>query len=288
MGTGLRVLLLLVTVVWGWTFPVVKQAVAVYGVLAFLTVRFALAAFIVSIAGVWRGTRRSWQVGGAIGLVLAIAYLLQTFGIRHTSATNSGLITGLFVVFAPLWNRLLYGVRIDRIHVGAVAASCIGLLLLTGVGVSPPGVGDLLTLGCALCFGLHICLLDRHAAAHDACALAAAQLSVATIVFAAAWPICEPISFPSMPVWPALVLTAVGATAGGFTILTMAQRYLPAVQVAVILSMEPLFAALFGRLLEGDRLTLVQLLGGAIMVAALLVANVHHARTNAIERNSTP
>jgi len=271
-------LLLLVTLVWGGTFPVVKDAVAAYGVMGFLAVRFALAAVAMLPVGLRYATRGSWRTGGAIGLVLAAAYLLQTFGIRYTSATNNGLITGLFVVFAPLWNRVLFGVRTDRIFAGAIAASVCGLVLLTGAGVAPPTIGDALTLGCAVCFGLHIALLDRHAREHSPWALALAQLAVAAAAFTLVWPMVEPLRLPSAPVWGALLLTGLVASAGGFTTQTAAQRRLPAVRVAVILTMEPVFATLFGRALADDRLGALQLAGGAVMVIALLVANIHQAR----------
>ena len=274
-AVGLSVLLLLVTVVWGWTFPVVRDAVAAYGVVAFLATRFAMAAVVLAPIGLRRATRASWRAGAGIGLVLVAAYLLQTFGIRLTSATNSGLITGLFVVFAPLWNRLLFGVRTDRIFAAAIATSVVGLALLTGAGAGPPTLGDALTLGCAILFGLHIALLGRYAREHDPWALVLAQLAVAAVVLAVAWPLSEPFTAPSGAVWGALLLTGLAATAGGFTIQTAAQRHLPAVRVAVILTMEPVFATFFGRALAGDRLGLLQLAGGALMVAALLVANIH-------------
>jgi drug/metabolite transporter (DMT)-like permease len=284
----LTVALLLVTVVWGWTFPIVKDAVAAYGVVGFLAVRFALASAALAPWGVRRATRGSWTTGGAIGLVLGAAYLLQTFGIRYTSATNSGLITGLFVVCAPLWSRVLYGVRTDRVSAAAIAASLVGLVLLTGTGLQRPSLGDLLTLGCAVAFGLHIALLDRHSAGHDPRALALGQLTAATAMFVLAWPLSEPLRLPSGPVWGALLLTALVATAGGFTIQTAAQRRLPPVRVAVILTMEPVFATLFGWLLAGDHLGPLQFAGGAVMVAALLVANTHGARQDRAVPASEP
>jgi drug/metabolite transporter (DMT)-like permease len=271
---ALTLLLVGVTVVWGWTFAVVKEAVSRYGVVSFLAIRFALAAVVMAPFAVRRATRRSWLTGAGIGSVLAVGYLFQTFGIRDTSATNSGLITGLFVVFAPLWNRAVFGVRLPWELWVAVAVSVLGLGLLTGAGPAPPRLGDLLTLGCAVSFGLHIALLDRYAKAHDAAALALAQLACSTVMFAGAWPATEPLHAPPETVWWALILTGVVATAGGFTAQTAAQRRLPGIRVALILTMEPVFAALFGWLLAGDRLTGTQWLGGALMVAALLVANV--------------
>lgn len=280
-------LLLGVTLVWGWTFPAVKQAVATYGVIAFLATPFALAAVVVAPVGVRRATRASWVTGGAIGLVLAAAYAFQTFGIRATTATNSGLITGLFVVFAPVWNRIIFGVRAGRVFAVAALISLCGLALLTGAGPVTPTVGDLLTLCCAVCFGLHIALLDHYAARHDESALALAQLAVAAAVFLMIWPVTHPLVLPtSATVWQALVVTGVIASAAAFWIQTAAQRRLPATHVTMILTMEPVFAAMFGRLLAGDRLTAVQVVGASLMVAALLAWNVH--RAGAFRANGEP
>ena len=272
------ILLLGVTLVWGWTFPVVQEAVSGYGVMAFLAMRFSIATVAMLPLARKKTTKGSWKVGAAIGLVLAAAYLFQTFGIRHTTATNSGLITGLFVVCAPLWNRVLYKVRTDRVFAGAAAASLVGLAMLTGTWPPQPALGDILTLGCAICFGLHIALLDRYADQFRSSALALAQLAAAAAIFLVVWPAVDPLQLPeSASVWGALVLTGVVASAGGFWVQTAAQRRLPAIRVAMILSMEPVFAAIFGWLLAGDRPNGVQIAGGVVMVIALLVANVHEA-----------
>src|SRR5215216_4867568 len=123
MGKNLIYTLLLVgvTAVWGWTFVVVQDAISAFGVLGFLALRFALASAALSpilLSGV---TRRTLLVGGGIGLVLAAGYLFQTLGLLYTTPTNSGLITGLFVVFAPLADRLLFGASISQQVVLAVA-----------------------------------------------------------------------------------------------------------------------------------------------------------------------
>jgi len=274
-------LLVGVTAVWGWTFAVVKEAVAGYGVVSFLAIRFALGAMAMGLLAARGSTRAAWGIGAGIGVVLAAGYLFQTFGIRSTTATNSGLITGLFVVFAPAWNRVLFGVRIPRVCCAAVATSLAGLALLAGAGPVRPTVGDLLTLGCAVCFGAHIALLDRYAKGHDAAALALAQLTAAAAIFAATWPAVDPLRLPTAKVWQALVLTGLVASAGGFYAQTAAQRRLPAIRTALILTMEPVFATFFGRLLAGDRLAALQWVGAALMVAALLAASLYQPRVPA-------
>jgi drug/metabolite transporter (DMT)-like permease len=271
-------LLIGVTLVWGWTFPVVQDAVDGFGVVAFLAIRFTIASLAMIPLAAKHMTRESWKVGGAIGLVLAISYLFQTWGIRHTTATNSGLITGLFIVFAPLWNRVLFGVKADKVFVGAALASLIGLGLLTGSGPTPLTIGDLLTLGCAIGFGLHIALLGRYSQGHRSSALAIAQLSAAALVFIVVWPFVDPLKLPSSPsVWQALLLTGIVASAVGFWVQTAAQRRIPATRIAMILTMEPVFATFFGYQLAGDRLVGIQIAGGVIMVVALLISNIHQA-----------
>jgi drug/metabolite transporter (DMT)-like permease len=272
--------------VWGWTFSVVKEAVDGYGVLAFLTIRFSLAIALLAPIALRRTTRATWRAGFLVGLSLAGGYLLQTYGVRYTSASNNGLITGLFVVFAPLCNWALFRVRTTPVFWLTVSLSVLGLSLLTG-GVSGFAFGDALTLGCSVCFGLQIALLDRHSPEHSAVGLAFTQLTVATVIFAVAWPFAEPFVLPPPDVWQAIVLLAVFATAGGFLLQTLCQRDLPAVRAAVLLSMEPVFAALFGYLVAGDRLSHRQLLGAAVMVAAVVLAEVLPAAKRAQLRRQT-
>ena len=273
-------LLLAVVAVWGWTFSLMKGPVEAYGVVSFLAVRFAIGAGAISLAAARRTTWRTLRVGGPIGLVLAGAYLVQTYGLRHTTATNTGLITGLFIVFAPLANRLLFGVRTRPALWGAIGISVVGLGLLAGGGLNGVALGDVLTLGAAALFGLHIALLDRYAKPHDAVVLAQGQLTAAAAVFLVAWPLIEPVRLPPSgwgmdAVWPALLVTGLVATAAAFLVQTYVQQRLRAVQAAMIIVTEPLFAALFGYLVRGDRLTGVQMAGAALMVAALVLVEVY-------------
>ena len=175
--------LLLVTVVWGWTFVVVRDAVTAYSVLGFLALRFTIASLCLGPFSFKRLTRGTFVPGAGIGICLAGGYLLQTYGLRHTTPTNSGLITGLFVVFAPVASYILFRVRIDRVLLLPLGTCLVGTLLLVGGSPEAIRIGDGLTLGCAACFGLHIALLSHYAHRHDATALALAQM-VATRCYA--------------------------------------------------------------------------------------------------------
>ena len=271
-------LLLVIVAIWGWTFVVVKDAVAVYGVIPFLAVRFLLGAACLGAVSARRATAATLRAGGAIGLVMGVAFLLQTLGLARSSASNTGLITGLFAVFAPLANRLLFGVRLPWPQALALGLSLAGLALLTGAGREGLGSGDLLTLGCAALFGLHIALLDRFARGHDAVALAFGQVGAAALLFAAVWLLRGPFAWPPREVWMALLVTGVLASAAAYLVQTYAQQHLPAVQVALILLAEPVFAVLFGAWLQGDRFTVLQGAGAALMVAATALPMVRRRK----------
>jgi drug/metabolite transporter (DMT)-like permease len=267
-------LLVAVTAVWGWTFVVVQDAIAVYGVIPFLAVRFLLAGAALAPIYAAKLTLRSLVVGGGIGVVLAAAYFFQTTGLLYTTPTNSGLITGLFVVFAPLADRLLFGANVSRQVVLAVALSLLGMVLLAGGGPEGANWGDLLTLLCAAALGLHIALLSRYAASYDAGALTLAQILSIALLFVIVWPFFAPITLPTPEVWVALLVTGLLASAGAFLVQTTVQQHIPAARTAIILTMEPVFAALFGYWLAGDRLVAVQILGALMILSALVIGEV--------------
>jgi drug/metabolite transporter (DMT)-like permease len=275
MPTWVATLLLLaVTAVWGWTFVVVKEAIAIYGVMPFLAVRFAIAATVTLVLWGIRLRLRTCVVGMGIGAVLAIGYLFQTWGLRFTTATSSGLITGLFVVLAPIADRALYGTRLRPLSWLAVALSVVGMILLTGRLPNQLAIGELLTLGCASAFGVHIALLSRHSRNHDARSLGAAQMLGVALLFLALWPLTAPVEPPPRAVWPALIITGVVASALAYFIQTVAQRSLTTVRTAVVLTTEPLFAGLFGYLLAHELLSSSQLVGAALILAAVVTSEV--------------
>lgn len=269
-------MLLAATAVWGWTFVVVKDAVEAqgYGIVAFLAIRFAIGSALLGAPSIRHCSRRSLLVGAGIGVPLALGYFFQTLGLRYTTVTNSGFITGLFVVTTPLVNRLLFGVKIRPKFWAAVAVSSAGLYLLTNVGPARLNVGDLLTLAAAILYGLHISLLDRYAKGHHSLTLAFAQTGMTALLFFAIWPASDPLQWPSLPVWRDLAITGVLATAACFAIQTYVQQRLSAITSTLILSAEPLFATLFGCVLLGERLGAVQMLGMALMIGAIVASQI--------------
>jgi drug/metabolite transporter (DMT)-like permease len=259
-------LLLVVTAVWGWTFVLVKDAVTHYPTLPFLQIRFALALIVMAVVVHRLPARRELRIGALVGTVLAGGFLTQTAGLAITSPGNAGLITGLFVVFTPLLNRL-FGAPIRWWTWISVLVSVAGLVLLTG-GPSGMNLGDLLVLACAALFALHIVLLSRWSPGTSAAPLAMVQMAACTLLFSAGgtWS----LRWPSPAVWLAIVVTGLFASAFGFFIQTLAQAHISANRTALILVTEPAWALVAAILLAGQRFGITQAAGAALMLVAIV------------------
>jgi len=256
----------MVTAVWGWTFVLVKDAVSQYPTLPFLQVRFALALLVMAILVRRLPTRVELRYGLTAGVVLAAGYLTQTTGLAMTSPGNAGLITGLFVVFTPLLNRL-FGAPIHWWTWGATALSLAGLVMLTG-GPAGMGVGDLLVLACAVLFALHIVLLGRWSPGRPAAPLAMVQMAACVLLFSAGgtWQ----LRMPTSAVWFAIGVTGVFASALAFYIQTWAQQHLSPSRTALILATEPAWALAAAVVLAGQRFGAIQAAGAALVLVAIL------------------
>jgi drug/metabolite transporter (DMT)-like permease len=268
--------LLAVTAVWGSTFVVVKDAVERMPVTDFLTWRFALAALAMlllrprSVAALGSGGRRA---GLVLGIALGSGYLLQTLGLQTTSAAVSGFITGMFVVLTPLGAALLLREPPSGVAWLAVGVATVGLGLLSLHGFAI-GSGELLTLGCAAAFALHIVGLGRWASSYDAFGLAVVQLLAVTAlcgVVAALGGLAVP---PDLGVWAALLLTALAATALAFVVQTWAQAHLPPTRTAVIMTLEPVFAGLIAVGVAGERFGARAAAGAVLVLAAMVLTEV--------------
>jgi len=254
------------TAVWGWTFVLVKDAITQYPTLPFLQLRFLLAV-LVMVALVRRlPTRRELTVGLIVGTVLAGGYLTQTEGLATTSPGNAGLITGLFVVFTPLINRI-FGGEIRWWTWVAVICAFIGVALLTG-GPSGLGLGDVLVLACAVLLALHIVLLGRWSPGLPAAPLAMVQMAACALIFSAggSWT----LHAPTESVWIAIVITGVFASALAFYVQTWAQAHIDPSRTALILATEPAWAVVAAVVLAGQRFGLMQAAGAAIVLAAIV------------------
>jgi drug/metabolite transporter (DMT)-like permease len=263
--------LLVASFVFGATFVVVKSAVEQVPPLTFVAWRFLLGAAVLFLLAVPRG-RRIWWHGSLAGLALFAGYAFQTAGLTTTSASNSALITGLYVVITPFLAAMFARKPPGWWSVIAAALSFGGLILITGADGISLGRGDLLTLACAFSFSAHIVVLSRLARHHPVVPFTAVQL---TIVAALAFPTAFLIEGPMIPpssVWGALLITGLGASAGCFVLQIWAQTVVGATTAAVVLAAEPAFAVATAWVVLGERLTPAGWAGaGAIIIAIYLV-----------------
>jgi drug/metabolite transporter (DMT)-like permease len=271
--------LLAVTAAWGSTFVVVQNAVVNLPVASFLAWRFVIAGAILTAArprSLAALGRDGWARGALIGLALGAGQLLQTAGLRYTTAAESGFLTGLAVVFTPLLAWALFGARPGRrVLIGAGVAS-LGLAVMSSSGLSV-GRGELLTLASAVLFAGQVVGLGRWSCKDNAYALATVQIltvGAMSSVIGVSQGLVVPSSASQW--WP-ILLTAVAATAFAFVVQGWAQARLSPSRTAVVLTMEPVFAALVAWL-AGQRIGLPVVVGGAMVVGAMLVVEAMPTR----------
>lgn len=265
---------------WGWTFVVVKEGIRHVPPLSFNAVRFGLAAAAVApwcLPGLRNLGRDGWRHGALLGAFLFGGYTLQTVGLALTKASTAGFITGLFVVFTPLLGALVLRQAPGGSAVAATVLATVGLGLISLEGALRPSLGDVLVLGCALSFAAHIVGLGAWSQRHAALPLTVAQLAVVALLSAlgALMLDVDRAAYSwDRNVLVAIVVTALLASAAAFWVQTAAQRVIPPTRTAVILTMEPVFAGLFGFVLLGERLPLRGWVGGGLIVAAMLAAEL--------------
>jgi drug/metabolite transporter (DMT)-like permease len=268
--------LLAMTACWGSTFYLIKDLLDRVPVLDFLAVRFAIASValvLLAPRALGRLSKRHRRYAVVLGLLYGLAQILQTAGLAHTPASVSGFITGMYVVCTPLLAALLLRTRITMMTWGAVALATLGLGVLTLEGFSV-GYGEAITLVAAVLYALHIVGLGAWTNAGEAMGMTIVQLVVITVVcFVATVP--DGIVLPATTGdWLAVVYMAVFAGALALAGQTWAQAHLPPTRSAIIMSMEPVFAAFFAVLLGGELLTPRMLVGGMLVLTAMLVVEL--------------
>jgi drug/metabolite transporter (DMT)-like permease len=269
-------LLVSVTAVWGSTFFLIHDLVEHVPPADFLAVRFGIAAvvmFVLFRRQTLALTRSELRVGLVLGALYGVAQVLQTTGLAHTDASVSGFITGTYVVLTPVLGAVLLHDRIGPVTWAAVGLATVGLALLSLNGLSV-GIGEALTLLSALLYAGHIVALGRWSTPGAAVGLATVQAGVITLV-AAVVAVPDGLTLPADGrQWASLLYMALVAGALALWAQTWAQSYLTATRAAIVMALEPVFAALFAVTLGGEDLTRRMLVGGALVVAAMYLVEL--------------
>ncbi|MFB6707233.1 DMT family transporter [Streptomyces sp. NPDC056333] len=271
---------LLVAVVWGASYLAAKGITTTSTVVAVLVLRFVIVLPVLTVAG-WRGLRAlsaaQWRGAGLLGLVLSGIFLVETYGVVHTSATNAGLIISLTMIFTPLAEAAVTRVRPPRAFLAAAALSVAGVVLLTqGGGFTSPSVGDLLMLVAALARTLHVLMMARikSVQAADSLSLTTVQLGSAVAVFAALAAVPGTGASPwtvaagfGVREWGGLLFLSVFCTLFAFFVQMWSVRRTSPSRVSLLLGTEPLWAAAAGIAIGGERLSALGVLGALLVLA---------------------
>ena len=270
--------LVIITLIWGSTFITVKGAIQGVGPFEFLALRFGiacLALFVLFHGRLGRLGPSGLRGGAIIGVCLFVGYALQTVGLQHTTASRSAFITGLAVLVVPLLAFALLRQRIGTgVALGVVLAT-VGLWLLSSDGEMAFGQGELLTIVGAVAFAAHIVAIGAYAPRFDPIGLAIVQTGVTAALSA---PFCLGLEWPpvvpTQEVWLAIAFTGLVASAFVLGAQTSIQRFTTPSHAALIFSLEPVFAGLFAYFLGGELLGASGILGGALIVGGMVVAEL--------------
>lgn len=271
-----------VALIWGSTFVVVKAALGQISTIYFLTLRFSLAAFCMALlfapafrrAGI-RNVLAGVKGGAIAGVFLWAGYVLQTFGLKYTTAGKSGFITGLYIVLVPLIGAALYRRIPGLAELAGILIAAAGLVLLALPSLEfQINRGDALTIACAVAFAFHLIVLGYYSQREAFEAVAFGQIASAAVLSALAL-----LAEPPRVSWSPRVLIAIGATgilatAVAFAVQTWAQQYTSATRTALIFALEPVFALLTGIAVAGESLDSAGILGAALILSGILLVEL--------------
>ncbi|TDV59263.1 DMT family transporter [Pseudomonas sp. LP_7_YM] len=266
--------LVLITALWGWSFVAIHIALQEVTAPSFNALRFITGAVVMLpfvYARLVSTSLSDYLQAGAVGVALFCAFAFQTSGIKYTTASNASFITGLAIVFTPIFSLLILKARptFSQALGGAIATTGLGMLTLRGLEIH---VGDLLVLVCAIFTALHIIVLSEVSKKVEAAVLAFVQIAVVGVL-SLLWSVMDGgFQIPaSGSVMSAVLIIGVIGTAAAYFIQTKAQIASPPARIALILVLEPVFGGVFGYFLGGDRLGVVNLVGACLIVAGMVV-----------------
>ena len=269
--------------VWGATFFMVKDALAGVDPVALVAHRFLLSAFLLAPWALTRPSRfKLLKESAVLAVLLFLLYVSQTIGLGYTSASNSGFITGLFVLFVPIFLLIFFGSPPTKVQWASSGLALAGLWLLTG-GVKSANFGDVITLIAAATYAGHLLATDKYVRADaDALVLAFHQFWMTGLLAAlTAFATGRSFAVGSSKTGMTIVFLALVPTLSAFFIQMRAQKTVAPLKVSLIFSLEPVFAAIFAWTLGGEAFAPGRAAGGALIVAAMMAGELSKLPTRA-------
>lgn len=271
--------LLFISVIWGSTFILSKQAIETIPTFAFLTLRFSTAFVILSFLCCIRRTGgmnlKILRDGVILGTALFLTFAFQTLGLRYTAASVAGFITGLYVVIVPLLSCFILKKRPHPFSVAGVILACTGLAMITLNGGPGFSKGEILVLFSAGFGSIHIVMTDTFSRKHDIFLLTTIQIGVIWFLSSAMSFGFDPFTLPrvwSPPLVRGVLLTGILATVVAFLVQTAAQKHTTPTKAAIIYCMEPLSSVFFSYFIGGEILGMKQYAGAVLIVGAMFTA----------------
>ncbi|MCA1927064.1 MAG: DMT family transporter [Calditerrivibrio sp.] len=287
-GSSLKadILLVFISLIWGSTFIVTKKTIETIPPITFNSVRFIIASILLLVIFLYRPKKINRVVvldGFVLGVVLFLTFTFQTMGLKFVTASETGFITGLYLIFVPIISVVFLKKSMDIKTVIAVFMAFTGLFLISFHGNKIGfGMGEFLVLLNALFVAFHIVLIDYYCKRDDVFALTSIQIFVLTILSVCYALLFEDwkgkIVFSGANVF-AFFLTGVMATVVAFLIQTYAQKFTTPTKAAVIFTLEPLSAAFFGFLIGGEILTRDQYVGAFLIFLSMLIIEIKFKRS---------
>lgn len=278
LRTKAELFLLSCTIIWGGTFVVVKGGLNNTSPMLFLALRFCIASALFTLfafSSIKRIKKDAVMKGAFVGFLLFIGFATQTVGLLYTTASKSGFITGLLVIFTPIF-QLLIERRPPKIgNIIGIVLVTVGLFLLTSPQGSGFNLGDFLTLICAAVFGLYIVYLDIYTKQHDVYQITFMQFFVTGVLSVLGAVLFEHtfLNVTQNFLFALGYLTFL-ATLFTLTVQSKYQKETTPTRAAVIFSVEPLFAAFFAYLMLGEMIGTLGIVGGGLIIGGLLVSEL--------------
>jgi drug/metabolite transporter (DMT)-like permease len=275
--------LLLVTIVWGSSFILMKNILSDVSSFAYLSLRFSIASIFMAIIFYKYLPKLNKKVlfyGGVVGVFLFAGMALQVVGLNYTTASKSAFITGLYVVLVPIFSSIILRKFPDISSIIGVALAFGGLILLTNSDGGKVNLGDVLTIISAICFTFQIIFIDKFTNQESPILIAVIQVAVTALLSTFVWLFIDfkPVNYSSNLIM-VLLITGLLGTAGAFTIQTVVQKYTSPTHTVLIFSAEPVFGALFASIIPGTNgltevLTISAKVGSVLILGGILISEL--------------
>ena len=269
--------LLFTVVIWGTTFVVVKDVLQNVDPFILVGFRFLISAFALGIPLILIKKKlfHNLKQGIILGFFLWLIYMHQTIGLQYTTASNSVFITGLFIIFIPIFSLVIFKKIPSIIQISSILLSVVGFWFLTG-GITSINKGDVITLITAMGGALHILIADHYIKKNtDPFVLNYQQfLFVSVMSFTVGKILHKSFDIGNISTLWAIFFLALVPGLLGYILQLIGQKYITPVKVALILALEPVFGALFAWTVGGEKLILLKAFGGSLIVIAIVFPDV--------------